>query len=289
MAIPSGEAAQMLASTTSKQGLDREARAALLRVKTGPEWPEGNLRELTWGSNPDCGMAIPWKALTWDTARPAHRTKDWVELASCGPAHPLPEAGRREQSELVGGNRGPREASSTKLQAGFVANQDFLGFWAVGVCREGRSQRSVPQKRHTAHLRGHTHCTPRKPSCWDGEAIRCTAHLEVTALAKHLVTWAAQIWEGHKTQVQPSLCLCWVPENLNLSGLDLGSARNPGPASDNSRQSNLEPEKCRPWKHTRREQGQTQCSWNTASTPRTCQWYLFAVLPPPHSRLKKWA
>ena len=47
MAIPSGEAAEMLASTTSKQGLDREARAALLRVKTGPEWPEGNLRELT--------------------------------------------------------------------------------------------------------------------------------------------------------------------------------------------------------------------------------------------------
>ena len=29
-----------------KQGLNREARAALLRVRTGPECPEGNLREL---------------------------------------------------------------------------------------------------------------------------------------------------------------------------------------------------------------------------------------------------
>ena len=46
-ATPSGEAAQMPASTTNKQGLDREAQAALLRVRTGPECPEGNLRELT--------------------------------------------------------------------------------------------------------------------------------------------------------------------------------------------------------------------------------------------------
>ena len=64
MATPSGEAAQMLTSATSKWGLDREAQAALLRVRTGPECPEGNLRELTRDSNPDCGIAIPRKALT---------------------------------------------------------------------------------------------------------------------------------------------------------------------------------------------------------------------------------
>ena len=50
------------------------------------------------------------------------------------------------------------------------------------------------------------------------------------ALAKHLVACAARTWEGHKTQAQLSLCLCGIPENLNLRGLDLGSARNPGPA-----------------------------------------------------------
>ena len=43
---PSGEAAQPPASITSKRGLGREAQAALLRVRTGPECPKGNLREL---------------------------------------------------------------------------------------------------------------------------------------------------------------------------------------------------------------------------------------------------
>ena len=46
-ATPSREVAQMLTSATSKHGLNREAQAALLRVRTGPECPEGNLRELT--------------------------------------------------------------------------------------------------------------------------------------------------------------------------------------------------------------------------------------------------
>ena len=47
MVTPSGEAAQTPASATSKQGLGKEVRAALLRVRTGPECPECNLRELT--------------------------------------------------------------------------------------------------------------------------------------------------------------------------------------------------------------------------------------------------
>ena len=51
-------------STTSKRGLGREARAAFLRVRTGPECPKGNLRELTWDSKPDCGIATSRKDLT---------------------------------------------------------------------------------------------------------------------------------------------------------------------------------------------------------------------------------
>ena len=47
MVNPSREAAQMPASSTSKQGLVSEARAALLGVRTRPECPEGNLREVT--------------------------------------------------------------------------------------------------------------------------------------------------------------------------------------------------------------------------------------------------
>ena len=85
----------------------------------------------------------------------------------CGLAHPQPETGRRGQLELEGSNRGPREASYTKLQADFIANQDFLEFWMVDNCLEGHSQRSAPRKRHTAHLRRRAHCIPRKLSSWD--------------------------------------------------------------------------------------------------------------------------
>ena len=53
----STEAAQLPAPATSNWGLGREAWAALLRVRTRPECPEGNLRALSWASKPDCGMA----------------------------------------------------------------------------------------------------------------------------------------------------------------------------------------------------------------------------------------
>ena len=54
---PSGEAAQRPAPATSKQELGRETWAALLRVRTRPECPKGNLREPTCDSKPDCGIA----------------------------------------------------------------------------------------------------------------------------------------------------------------------------------------------------------------------------------------
>ena len=61
---PSRETVQTPAPPTSKRGLGREAWAALLRVRTGPECPEGNLRELTWDSKPDCGITTTQKLLT---------------------------------------------------------------------------------------------------------------------------------------------------------------------------------------------------------------------------------
>ena len=61
---PSGEAAQTPAFATSKWGLGRELQAALLKVRTRPECSKGNLRELTWESKPDCGIATTQKALT---------------------------------------------------------------------------------------------------------------------------------------------------------------------------------------------------------------------------------
>ena len=47
MVTPSGEAAQTPTSATSKRGVGREVQAALLKIRTGPECPKGNLRELT--------------------------------------------------------------------------------------------------------------------------------------------------------------------------------------------------------------------------------------------------
>ena len=47
----------MLTSTTRKWGLNRAAPAALRKVRTGPECPQGNLMELTWDSNPNRGIA----------------------------------------------------------------------------------------------------------------------------------------------------------------------------------------------------------------------------------------
>ena len=117
-----------------------------------------------------------------------------------------------------------------------------------------------------------------------GEGRSLRLKLGAATHAKHLVTWAARTRDGRKTRAQPSLSLCGGPENLNLSGLDLGSAYKPGPASDSSRQSNLGPEQCRLGKHTLHERGQTQCGWITGST---CQWYLFSVVLPPQSRTEQ--
>ena len=46
-ATPSGATAQMLASPASKPGRDKEEQPAFLTIRTRPECPESNLRELT--------------------------------------------------------------------------------------------------------------------------------------------------------------------------------------------------------------------------------------------------
>ena len=75
-----------------------------------------------------------------------------------------------------------------------------------------------------------------------------------------------------------------LPECLNLSGFALGGACSPGPASDGSRRSNLEPEQCGQGGHKRHEGGQAQCGWDTVSI---CQCSLFTASLPPHSATEK--
>ena len=72
------------------------------------------------------------------------------------------------QSQKARGKLGPRDAilyqTASRLP---VANQVFLGSWMVDICQGGRSQRSAPQRRHMAHLRWCSRCTPRTLSGWD--------------------------------------------------------------------------------------------------------------------------
>ena len=154
--------------------------------------------------------------------------------------------------------RAGRGQLSTKLQAGFFADEDFLGFWTVN-----------------AHLRRCTGCTPRKPSSRNGEAINrgdCAHqpphHLSCSDLGR--------TQNAGPTNSVP-LRTSWVPEPEWLSTWEVGSL---GPASDGSRWSNIEPEQCGQEGHRRREQGQAQCGWDTVST---CQCYLFAASLPLHS------
>ena len=72
MVTPSRQAVRMPATSTSRQGLSREAQAALLRVRIGLECPEHYLSELTWASKPDCGIATTRKASPNLRHRQAH-------------------------------------------------------------------------------------------------------------------------------------------------------------------------------------------------------------------------
>ena len=108
-----------------------------------------------------------------------------------------------------------------------------------------------------------------------GEAIRRSAHTHPTP--SHLsCSDLGRAQNAGPTESAP-LRPTRVPKP---EWLTLGSAYNPGPASDRSWQNNLEPKQCRQGKHTRRERGQAQCSRDTAST---CQCYLLAVSLPPDS------
>ena len=94
---------------------------------------------------------------------------------------PSPAGGREAggwQPEPEKGNLSPRDGILYQTASRIpVANQVFLGSWTVDIHQEGCSQRSAPQRRHTAHLRWHSHWTPRNQVSGSGEVIRCTAHL----------------------------------------------------------------------------------------------------------------
>ena len=179
------------------------------------------------------------------------------ELAICGPAQPPPEIGRQVggQPKLERGNLSPREESSTKLQAGSQLLIKISGDsgWLTSAGRvTARDQ--LPRKdtqntgdgcapchpgNQVAGIQDVIRCTPylerlSSPSTWSPELLGPAASAATKLLQSCQTLWDTITWEGHKTNFQASLCLCGVPENLNLRSLPLGSAHNPGPASDSS-------------------------------------------------------
>ena len=168
-----------------------------------------------------------------------------------------------------GANSAPEMASSTKLRVGsqLPTKSSWNPIWMTSA-RRVVARDQLPEETHGTPEQ-HSRCAPRKPSSWDGGGDKTSPPPQSgeSALAKHLFAGAAWTWEGHKLHAQPSLHVCGVPKNLNLSGLDLGSVCNPGSALDSSQQSNLEAEQCRPGKHTHSEWGQSQCSPDTVNLP----------------------
>ena len=162
------------------------------------------------------------------------RRASWLRT---GPSAHWRQRGRRATTRAGrwGAISTPEMASSNKLWAGsqLPTKSSSNPGWLTSAGRVTvRDQLPRGDTRHTwdGFLAAH----PGNPLAGTQEVIRCTAPPEESTLAKHLVAWAAQTWEGHKTQAQLSLCLCGEPKNPNLSSLELGSTQNPGPTLDSS-------------------------------------------------------
>ena len=106
------------------------------------------------------------------------------------------------------GNLGPRDGILYQTVSRLpVANRAFLGSWMVDTHQEGNSQRSAPQRRHTAHLRCHSRRAPRKPRGWDQEVIRHTAHLGRV----HSPSWSLELLgPGKGTKCRPNRVCAFV-------------------------------------------------------------------------------
>ena len=146
----------------------------------------------------------------------------------------------------------------------------------VDIRREGRSQKSASQNRHKAHQTG----APGNLGWVCGGATARYTRGERACQAPGCLSCSDR--GRHKTQAQPSMRLCGAPENLNLSSLGLGSARNPGPTPWSGSHS-LEPEQCRWGKHTRPPRAGANPVWpeHCECSPHTPVTFVCSAPPSP--------
>ena len=158
----------------------------------------------------------------------------------------------------------------------------------VDLCQEGRSLRSAPQRRHMAHLRWCPLRHPGNPEAGPGRWLKCTVCLgQGTHQAPgHLSSLDLGRAQNARPAESVPLRGAWEP---NLSGLDLGSAEMQGSLWTVLLHSALEPEQCRPAKHTPRT-GATSVVCTLGARPiHANDICLQCPPPPPTTQLNKWA
>ena len=146
------------------------------------------------------------------------------------------------QRQAGGGSRSQKRASSAPerhplpncKQAPLLTKTSWDSEQLTSARRVAARDQLVPQRRHMAHLSRCTRCHPENRVAGTGEPIRRSPHLGEDCMRQAPGHLSCLDLGRHKTQAQRSLRLCGVPENLNLSGLDLGSALNPRPTSGSS-------------------------------------------------------
>ena len=193
--------------------------------------------KIPWTEEPGRQQSMGLQSRTWLSdftftfkTLPGPLTEQRTEQSQPAADRPIPcwrQAGEGSQSQKGAITAPERHHLPNCKQASLLTKTSWDSGWLTSAWRV--AARDQLPKRDTWHAwEGTLVVHPENRVAGMGEVIRHSPQLGETALTKHLITWGAQTWDGHKTQAQPSVPLCGVPENLNLSGVDLGSTCNPG-------------------------------------------------------------
>ena len=249
----SWEVAQMLMSATRELGLGREAWAAssVLRARTGPECPEDNLRELTWDSNPNCGIAkethirtkkpFMWKALMHSQVHSQNkglskyqRRASWLHVGSSPPR--VKEAGMWQPEPEGKGllhSQPQRAASSTKLWAGsqLLTTSSWDPGWLTSA-RRVTAWDQLPRGDTQHTIDGAVMVHPENWVSGTREVIKMhgspgTGHSQST--------WPPELLQpGKGTKHAPNRACALAEYPRTWTSLDLGSVRSTGPTWDSA-------------------------------------------------------
>ena len=201
-------------------GAEQGGTGCMLRVRTGPECLEDKLRELTWDSSPNCGIAwekknkktkknFPGKSSEAQLGLLKEQRTEWIpEESSTAVDQPLPlpwwPRGRwvRARAGRWGAISAPEIASSTKLWAGsqLLTKSSWDPGWLTSTKRI--TVRDQLPRRDTQHT-------------WD------------SALLVHPGNWAAETREVIRHSTHPGRVPLLSTRSLELLRPGKGTKRRP--------------------------------------------------------------